>query len=334
MGNGDDGGNRHDTGGSIARAHGVAHSGDLADELRRTRELLQATRADYADMYERSPVGHLTLDGVGAVRSANPRAAELLGVSVRALAGAPLSDILVPEDRGELSARREQAHRANADTWTCEVRIGTASGEHRWVRLESMLGAVTSDGPLWRTVVLDIHGRREAEAALRARESDHRAQFEGGRPPTPLSSSAAHAVESVPSPILARGRVLVVDDEPLIRATIIRILRREHDVIPAGSGAEAQALLESDQRFDMVLCDLMMPEMTGMELYAWVAALSESLASRMIFMTGGAFTPDGAEFIERSTNPVIDKPLDVTALRRAVREMVDQRREAQIADSK
>ena len=70
--------------------------------------------------------------------------------------------------------------------------------------------------------------------------------------------------------------------------------------------------------FDLILCDLMMPEMTGMDFYAALASRSESLARRVVFMTGGAFTPTAREFLDRVDNPRLDKPVDITRLRQLV----------------
>ena len=95
-----------------------------------------------------------------------------------------------------------------------------------------------------------------------------------------------------------RLRVLVVDDEPLI-GTTLRILLDEHEVSIATSGRRAQELLAEDRGFDVILCDLMLDDVSGMELARWLDEEDPDLAARMVFMTGGAFTEPAREFLAR-----------------------------------
>ncbi len=120
----------------------------------------------------------------------------------------------------------------------------------------------------------------------------------------------------------ARGRILVVDDERPIRAALQRIFGREHEVVPATSGAEARTILEQDRGFDLILCDLMMPEMSGMELHEWLAERDPALADRMVFITGGAFTPRAAEFLGRVDNLRLEKPFDRVDLKKLVDSLI------------
>ncbi len=66
---------------------------------------------------------------------------------------------------------------------------------------------------------------------------------------------------------IRRGRILIVDDEPLVANVIRRVLAKEHDVVTAIVAREALAMCAAGEKFDLILCDLMMPVMTGMELY-------------------------------------------------------------------
>jgi PAS domain S-box-containing protein len=126
----------------------------------------------------------------------------------------------------------------------------------------------------------------------------------------------------VAAPTERRGRVLAIDDEPYITRLLVRALGDRHDVTCANAGAEAMARLESGERFDVVLCDLMMPQMTGMDLHAAITQLDPLQAQRTIFLTGGAFTPKGREFLDAVANRHVDKPFDVQALRGIVSAMV------------
>ncbi|MFO0587220.1 MAG: ATP-binding protein [Polyangiaceae bacterium] len=126
-----------------------------------------------------------------------------------------------------------------------------------------------------------------------------------------------------------RPRVLVIDDERTLRSTIEALLQDTYDVVLAGSGAEAFDLLATDRRFDVVLCDLMMPEISGMAVHAWVQREAPDLSSRMVFMTGGAFTRAASEFLEQVMNRYIEKPFEVhdlmSVLDRVVRKGVSAR---------
>ena len=77
--------------------------------------------------------------------------------------------------------------------------------------------------------------------------------------------------------------------------------------------------------YDVILCDLMMPVMTGMDLYAELAATRPALAARMIFMTGGTFTARARDFLAAVPNPAIDKPFDLSALSALLRARVGHR---------
>ena len=116
-------------------------------------------------------------------------------------------------------------------------------------------------------------------------------------------------------------RVLVVDDEPAIRASMRRMLRG-HDVVEAASGAEAKRLLEQDQAFDLVLCDMMMPAVSGMDLHQWLTAFCPRLASQLVFITGGAFTPNSRDYLAKADNLRIEKPFDAVNLRKIVSELI------------
>ena len=105
------------------------------------------------------------------------------------------------------------------------------------------------------------------------------------------------------------NRILVVDDEPFITQMLGRMLKN-HDVTTATSGVAALELLENGAEFGVVLCDLMMPELTGMELYDRVKVDNPGLAERFVFMTGGTFYPEVREFVARGERPCLDKPFD------------------------
>lgn len=119
-----------------------------------------------------------------------------------------------------------------------------------------------------------------------------------------------------------RGRVLVVDDEPLITRTVQRALSKDHDILALSSAEDALAHITSGERFDVILCDLMMPQMTGMDLHTELVRVAEDQAARMIFLTGGAFTPRARAFIDETRNKLIEKPFDAIHLRAIINAQV------------
>ncbi|HEY4184145.1 MAG TPA: ATP-binding protein [Polyangia bacterium] len=116
-----------------------------------------------------------------------------------------------------------------------------------------------------------------------------------------------------------RRRVLLVDDEVHLAQGLQRALSPEHDIVLATSGREAKMILAEDDRFDVVLCDLMMPDVTGMEVFAYVTAERPHLAPCMVFMTGGAFTARARTFLDEIPNLCIEKPFELARLRDVIR---------------
>ena len=119
-----------------------------------------------------------------------------------------------------------------------------------------------------------------------------------------------------------RGRVLVIDDEEMIGRTVRRNLSRDHDVVALTSAREALERLATGERFDVILCDLMMPEMTGMELHDELKRKNPELAQQMIFLSGGAFTPKARAFLDRVPNLRVEKPFDLQQIRALVNERI------------
>jgi signal transduction histidine kinase len=128
--------------------------------------------------------------------------------------------------------------------------------------------------------------------------------------------TAPHAVAS------RRGSVLVVDDEPTVAMVLRRILAPDHDVVIVGNGRQALDRFEAGERFDVILCDLMMPVMNGIGLYEQLSKTIPEQASRIVFITGGAFTPDAKSFLDRVPNNRVRKPFESVKLRGLVQTLV------------
>ena len=129
----------------------------------------------------------------------------------------------------------------------------------------------------------------------------------------PASASAA----------TSRGRILVIDDEPTVRDVIRRVLGIEHEVLAVASAVEAKTLLEIDVQFDVILCAVLMPEMTGMELFAWLEQRAPALATRLVFVSGVTLAPSGAL---KEGQAELRKPFQPVELKNLVAQLVETRR--------
>ncbi len=138
-------------------------------------------------------------------------------------------------------------------------------------------------------------------------------------PEAPAIEVAEPASAAEPAPPTPRARLLVVDDDRMIGDVLGRLLETEHDVEVLQSARAAAAKIAAGERFDVILCDLMMPDRTGMELHEELARDAPEQADRMIFLTGGAFTPRAQAFLDTVPNPRLDKPFDLRQVRELVR---------------
>ncbi len=147
-------------------------------------------------------------------------------------------------------------------------------------------------------------------------------QSEVGRGTTFYVTLPLAPVETTPlpepttaAPATRHGRVLVVDDETIVRRSVDRVLKNRHTVVGASDAAEALEKLESEGPFDLLICDLMMPGVNGAELFDEVKTIDPGLAERTIFLTGGIITPWVRNFLRTVPNHRLEKPFDVQVLR-------------------
>ena len=113
---------------------------------------------------------------------------------------------------------------------------------------------------------------------------------------------------------IQRRRVLAIDDEALLLKAFQRMLASHHDIETKLGAREALRCFGQDRQFDVVLCDLQMPDMSGVELYASVKQQWPELAERFIFITGGAFSAEARRFLEDPNIACINKPFQLREL--------------------
>jgi CheY-like chemotaxis protein len=129
----------------------------------------------------------------------------------------------------------------------------------------------------------------------------------GERPTTSGSSGVAPR----------RARLLVLEDEPSMGRALVRWLR-DYDVVHCTMLAEALDRIRRGERFDLVVCDVMMPGGNAPEVHAALLKEAPVLAAHMLFMTGGATTPEAIAFVAANAARIVSKPLDLRELRRRI----------------
>jgi len=185
-------------------------------------------------------------------------------------------------------------------------------------------------GPLGGEVVALPHAPRgtvmRVTLPAAAPAAAHAPSPEAALPTAPAhapSPEAAPPTARAPAPSppssASRPRLLVVDDEPLVGRAIQRLLRDVADAEVEPSGRAALARFARGERFDLVLCDVMMPELPAPELHARLSAIDPAAAAGLVFMTGGAFTPREQAFLASVPNRCLEKPLDLAELRALLR---------------
>lgn len=163
-------------------------------------------------------------------------------------------------------------------------------------------------------------------------EEGRGSRFEVRLPRAKESHDPRRATSSVPvvpqGEPHARARVLVIDDDVAVLRAYRRMLSARHDVVLASGGAEGLRTLEKDEGFDVVLCDVMMPQLDGPMVYEALQARASRLLEKVVFCSGGAFTPRAKAFLASIRNPFLSKPIDPVALESIIQKARARRAEA------
>jgi signal transduction histidine kinase len=165
-------------------------------------------------------------------------------------------------------------------------------------------------------IVTELGGRIEV-----ASEVGKGTTFRVALPPAP---TAGEGVESkAANSSVRRALVLVVDDEVSMGLAVRRALSAHHDVVSVTRADEALSRIAQGERFDVIFSDVMMPDISGMDLHARLERLAPDQAVRMVFLTGGAFTATAREYLDRVPNRVVEKPFRTSDLLDAVAATVE-----------
>jgi CheY-like chemotaxis protein len=185
---------------------------------------------------------------------------------------------------------------------------GTAHEALIWVQTRQTTNghAAASSGPalsLARRILQDMGGRLDVMPI---------ADGVAYRVSLPGQAASVPPPAAVPAPAPAaqarRARVMVIDDEQLMCDLLAAMLGDDYDVVALNNSREALTRLSQGETFDLLLCDLMMPELTGMELHAELVRSRPEQAARMVFMTGGTFTERAYKFLEEPGRVQLQKP--------------------------
>jgi CheY-like chemotaxis protein len=168
-----------------------------------------------------------------------------------------------------------------------------------------------------RSIISDMDG----EIACQSRRG-HGSSF---RVQLPAQEAVVHSTRPpcADPPQLPRSRVLVIDDEPALCAVVRRLLRGQHEVVAFMDARAALEALERDASFDVVMCDIMMPQMSGLTLFEKLREQHPELAARTVFMTGGPFHSSALQFLRTVQNPVLEKPFETRVLYEAMAQVLE-----------
>jgi CheY-like chemotaxis protein len=136
----------------------------------------------------------------------------------------------------------------------------------------------------------------------------------------PPSQRLAKPISAAPR--TGRGRILIIDDQPLVATAVQRALDSDHESTALTDAREALELIRRGSRYDLILCDLLMPGMGGIEFYQALLELAPDQARRTALISGGAFTIQAVRSLAAVPAAQLNKPFEPEALRARVRALL------------
>jgi signal transduction histidine kinase len=168
----------------------------------------------------------------------------------------------------------------------------------------------------------------ELGGTIKVRNAPHRgASFTITLPPMRAAEQQEPAPMTTAEPrvFAARPRILIIDDEPMMCEMLATTLADDYEVITTVDAREALLRFEQGESFDVILCDLMMPNVSGMDVHAELSRSRPEQASRMVFMTGGTFTARARGFLDALTVGHLEKPFRPPDVLRIVEHVLTER---------
>jgi len=180
------------------------------------------------------------------------------------------------------------------------------------------VGAGTGLGlSICHSIIVESGGTIELESSERGASFCIRLPVAALSPDSEQVATPAAAASSLPN-------LLVVDDEPAVRHMLSRALKKQFSVEQASSGREALERVEAGAPFDLILCDVMMPEVTGLDVLERLREVAPGMVPRLVFATGGSFSDDVRDEMRRDGVEVVRKPIEVGALREQLAQRLEE----------
>jgi CheY-like chemotaxis protein/PAS domain-containing protein len=236
---------------------------------------------------------NLIVNAAQAIAEGNPEGNE---IRLRTRVGDDKRIVIDVEDTGAGIPPQVMSQLFTPFVTTKPVGVGTGLGLSICQRLVNMMG-----GDIW------------AESTIGRGTTFHVALL----PADARSIGAAPKPAAAEAAVASRARILVVDDEEIL-GTILRRLFKAHDVTVLTSARDALERIDAGARFDAILCDVMMPIMTGIEFHRALSERHPDQVRALFFLTGGAFNKETATFLDAVANPRVEKPFDAAKLRARV----------------
>ncbi|WP_438021539.1 ATP-binding protein [Sorangium sp. So ce315] len=245
----------------------------------------------------------------------------------------------IPKPSSKIEAREQTVTvETRSDGETVEIAVtdtGAGIAEENLPRIWAPF--FTTKGPevgtglglsISREIIERAGGTIVAESPAPGSDPPGGARFVISLPAAGRTEEATPSVSPVPRLVSKRARVLVVEDEASLARALSEQLGRVHQVSVAPSADAAMGMLAGGQRFDVVLCDLRMPGMSGDVFYTRLRESDPALAQGFIFMTGVGFGADVERFLASSGRPLLEKPFSAEDALSAIAEVVSSNRAA------